>query len=77
MAAATTVPIGCPDCTHTFHVPVTIVRRHEDTERDGMVLADVKLDEVAFTAEFTEHVMADPENHPTFTTRDDSDTQPA
>lgn len=72
MARATTVPINCPDCEQRFDVAVTLHPR-SGTDRDGLVLADVKLDEVAFAEEFPAHVMADPENHPTFAMRDDDD----
>lgn len=75
MAALTHVPITCPDCRRGFHCPVE-VEPQPGTEQRGSVLAKVKLAVSAFTSEFTEHVMADPETHPSFVIyHDDSDAE--
>lgn len=66
MASASTIPISCPDCGRRYDVPVMVA------PIDGRVtiLTD------AFTDSFTEHVMADPESHPSFVTREDDSQLP-
>jgi hypothetical protein len=64
MAAPTmTIPIQCPDCEQRVDAPVVL-------GDNGYV---VRLGD-AFEGEFIKHVMADPQIHPTFATRDDADS---
>lgn len=71
MATIANVPIACPDCHRIFRCPVEVESR-PGTEQRGGVLADVNIAVSASASEFTEHVMADPEAHPTFVIKDES-----
>lgn len=64
MAECGRIPITCPDCHQTFAVPVTL-------PIDGQV----QIIAAAFEDEFTEHVMADPEAHPSFVIRTDQSAE--
>ncbi len=66
--------IACPDCEQPFTVAVSIHPR-PDQQPDRSVLVDVKIDEEAFVREFTAHVMADAERHPSFAIPDDADSR--
>lgn len=55
MAATGSIPINCPDCAARYDVPVSVT-----TEGAVKILTDTMMDS------FTDHVMADPVNHPTF-----------
>ncbi|MGB3443876.1 MAG: hypothetical protein WBA97_34495 [Actinophytocola sp.] len=63
MAVLVKAPLLCPDCDSDLLVPVVV-------EVDGRI----KVAEDEGTAMFTEHVMSDPENHPTFAIPDTADT---
>lgn len=68
MASTTSITVNCPDCgapqQMTVHITSNVVENRNELR--------FTIDDEQFTETFSQHVLADPDKHPSLVIRDDT-----